>query len=250
MADFKISGRMSVERLQKQFKDNFGSSLRVYKGAVFADPKATLASIRTSDDKGGDFTVRGNMHVGTFEDEMLKRFGIRVQVSSADDSKLLPNDMTLAVSGKALSKAGKPNRSAGNESGSGETGDFSENGDEENFHDKPNLKNTEMYKLRKLESYTVTRTTQTATLDPEKFRGISIPYEGNSEEEFLNYIDQLDFLEIEEELDSETKDELNKFHDYQEWEEIHNTAWDGANLWLELGEESDGRFEMSHTTEY
>jgi hypothetical protein len=120
MADFKISGRMSVERLQKQFKDNFGSSLRVYKGAVFADPKATLASIRTSDDKGGEFLVRGNMHVGTFEDDMLKRFGIRVQVSSADDSKLLPNDMTLAASGKALSKASKTNRSAGNASGSGE----------------------------------------------------------------------------------------------------------------------------------
>jgi hypothetical protein len=107
-----------------------------------------------------------------------------------------------------------------------------------------------MYKLRKLETYTVTRTTQIATLDPEKFRNISIPYEGNSEEEFLNYIDQLDFWEIEEELDSETKDELNKFYDYQEWEEIHNTAWDGANLWLELGEETDERFETSHTTEY
>jgi hypothetical protein len=131
MADFKISGRMSVEGLQKQFKDNFGSSLRVYKGAVFADPKATLASIRTSDDKGGEFLVRGNMHVGTFEDEMLKRFGIRVQVSNVDDSKLLPNDMTLAASGKALSKAGKTNRSAGKQVIPGNSDVSEEQGDED-----------------------------------------------------------------------------------------------------------------------
>jgi len=107
-----------------------------------------------------------------------------------------------------------------------------------------------MYKLRKLESYTVTRTTQTAILDPEKFRNISIPYEGNSEEEFLNYIDELDFWEIEGELDPETYDELNKFYDDVDWEDIHNTAWDGSNNWFEIGEETDRGFETSFTTEY
>lgn len=45
MADFKISGRMSVARLQSQFKCSYGLELRVYNGAKLADESATLASI-------------------------------------------------------------------------------------------------------------------------------------------------------------------------------------------------------------
>ena len=51
-----------------------------------------------------------------------------------------------------------------------------------------------MYQLRKCETYSVTRQTAVATLDPEKFRNISVPYEGDSEEEFVNYIaDKINF---------------------------------------------------------
>ena len=50
MAEIKVSGRMSVASLKKQFKEAFGSTLRVYKSVsakgAFADDKATLASIR------------------------------------------------------------------------------------------------------------------------------------------------------------------------------------------------------------
>jgi hypothetical protein len=102
MADFKISGRMSVQNLQKQFNENFGATLRVYKGNAFADPKATLASIRTSDNTGGDLTVSGNMHVGTFEREMKENFGIKVQVASSDGLSLVPNDTTLAQCGRVV----------------------------------------------------------------------------------------------------------------------------------------------------
>ena len=35
MAEFSINGRMTVKSLRKQFKDAFGASLRVYKGAKF-----------------------------------------------------------------------------------------------------------------------------------------------------------------------------------------------------------------------
>jgi hypothetical protein len=34
MAEFSISGRMSVARLQAQFETNYGLELRVYKGLV------------------------------------------------------------------------------------------------------------------------------------------------------------------------------------------------------------------------
>ncbi len=100
MANFKISGKMNVETLQKQFKDSFGGTLRVYSGNKFADPKATLASIRKADAKGGEFSASGNMHVGTFEDEMKKNFGINVQVANKDNSALSPNDISLSKSGQ------------------------------------------------------------------------------------------------------------------------------------------------------
>jgi hypothetical protein len=99
MADFKISGNMIVETLQSQFKSNFGGTLRVYYGASFADPKDTLASIRKSDVKGGEFSANGNMHVGTFEENMMKNFGIKVQVANSNNDKLVPNDITLSKCG-------------------------------------------------------------------------------------------------------------------------------------------------------
>lgn len=100
MADFKISGRMSVERLQEQFKTNFGGSLRVYNGVKFADPKATLASIRTGDVKGGEFSANGNMLIGNFEKLVKENFGVKIQVANKDNSKLVNDSSTLSQSGK------------------------------------------------------------------------------------------------------------------------------------------------------
>jgi hypothetical protein len=111
-----------------------------------------------------------------------------------------------------------------------------------------------MYQLRKCETYTVTRQTKVANLDPEKFRNISVPYEGESEEEFVNYISGLYLDEISEELDEETLSEMNKFFDDIDWEEWHNSAWDGEQSWFDIGEANPehsrtGGFEVRHTTE-
>lgn len=100
MADFSIDGRMKVKTLKKQFKEAYGSTLRVYKGKQFADDDATLASIRGEGAKGGDVSVKGNMKVGNFEDKMKEIFGINVQVANADDSKLADNSITIMQAGK------------------------------------------------------------------------------------------------------------------------------------------------------
>lgn len=100
MADLKITGRMKVSTLQSAFKKAFGSTLRVYNGARLADSDATIASIRKGDSKGGDFTVNGNTQVGNFEKKVLETFGVKVQVASSDDSKLVDNGITLTSSGK------------------------------------------------------------------------------------------------------------------------------------------------------
>ena len=100
MASFQISGRMTVKTLKKQFKEAYGSTLRVYKGSKFADDDATLASIRGEGAKGGEFTCAGNMFVGTFEDKIKEIFGIKVQVATPDDSALADNKISLSASGK------------------------------------------------------------------------------------------------------------------------------------------------------
>jgi hypothetical protein len=103
MADFSISGRMSVAGLQRQFSTAFGLELRVYKGPKAgdpkADPKATLASL--SNKKVDDFECKGNTRVGNFETKFEKATGLKVQVAtlpSADGrpGTLVSDDLTLS----------------------------------------------------------------------------------------------------------------------------------------------------------
>lgn len=116
-----------------------------------------------------------------------------------------------------------------------------------------------MYQIRKCQSITIVSKTQTANLDPEKFRNLSVPYEGNSEEEFVNYINELDFGQLYEEndisaeLDQQSVLELNKFYEDAQWEEWYNSAFDAEESWLEIGEEDvtfrrSGGFEVRHST--
>lgn len=100
MADFTISGKMKVKTLKADFKKAYGSSLRVYNGQRFADDDATLASIRKGDAKGGEVAINGKMLVGNFEAKILEEFGIKIQVATPDDSKLVDDKTTLTQSGK------------------------------------------------------------------------------------------------------------------------------------------------------
>lgn len=103
MAEFKLDGRMTVKSLKENFKKCFGASLRVYTTTsckTFADEKATLASIRQTNAKGGTLTVGGNLRVGNFEKKIGELYGIGVQVSDPTDKRLVNNDLTLAAAGK------------------------------------------------------------------------------------------------------------------------------------------------------
>ncbi len=100
MADFTISGKMKVKTLKADFKKAYGSTLRVYNGQRFADDDATLASIRKGDAKGGEVAINGKMLVGNFEAKILEEFGIKIQVATPDDSKLVDDKTTLTQSGK------------------------------------------------------------------------------------------------------------------------------------------------------
>lgn len=101
MADFTIGPRMKVKTVKASFKKEFGSTLRLYNGARFADDDATIASISKSKvESGAEVSANGNMKVGTFEQKMNDLFGIKVQVATPDDSALCDNSITLSASGK------------------------------------------------------------------------------------------------------------------------------------------------------
>lgn len=101
MAEFNISGRMTVKSLRKQFKEAFGATLRVYKGKQYAPEDATLASIRSSEgSKGGELACKGNLLVSTFESRMQEVFGITVKVANPDNTKLADSKITIAAAGR------------------------------------------------------------------------------------------------------------------------------------------------------
>ena len=99
MADFVFDGRVKVKTLKDEFKKNFGATLRVYtniacEGEQAADD-ATLASIRAEGYSGGEFSVKGNMKVSSFEKKVAELYGIGVQVANADDTEFADDAATL-----------------------------------------------------------------------------------------------------------------------------------------------------------
>ena len=111
-----------------------------------------------------------------------------------------------------------------------------------------------MYQIRKCERVTITSQSEVASIDPEKFRSLSVPYEGDTEEEFVQYLDQnrFELEDIWEEIEEETMAELNKLWE-PEMTEYSNSAWNGEDSWLEIGEDNPdyskyGGFEARHST--
>lgn len=107
MTEIKLSGNKRVGTFCKEFKEAFGSTLRVYDGKHFANTDATLASIRKGDAKGGELSVKGNMLVGNFEKKVEELFGINVQVADPTNVKLVDNALTLSASGNVTTRTHK-----------------------------------------------------------------------------------------------------------------------------------------------
>lgn len=106
MADFTFDGRTKVKTFKAQFKENFGATLRVYTTVdckELANDEATLASIRAEGFAGGEFSVKGNTKVSTFERKVAELYGIGVQVTNADGSEFADDTATLATAANTAS---------------------------------------------------------------------------------------------------------------------------------------------------
>jgi hypothetical protein len=90
----KVDQRKKVSSFQKQFKDEFGVGIRVYKGRHIADDVA-MKSLTAKGSRGGDIDFGGGTKVKNVEKAFKEEMGIKVQV---EDKKggLADNNATLA----------------------------------------------------------------------------------------------------------------------------------------------------------
>lgn len=100
-ADFEIKPQTKIKTLYKNFKANFGLSLRVYKGQVIADGDLTLAQLNkvsTKTDlktKAGALKIKASMKVGDAEKTFKDHFGVNVQIADFNNKKLCDNSLTI-----------------------------------------------------------------------------------------------------------------------------------------------------------
>ena len=98
--DFHLDPRMKVKTVQRDFKNNFGLSLRVYKGNQFADENLTINQLnkKTSADINSsqeDIVIKATLKVGQFEDLIKDTYGLKVQVADEFNRYLIKDSYTL-----------------------------------------------------------------------------------------------------------------------------------------------------------
>ena len=115
-----------------------------------------------------------------------------------------------------------------------------------------------MYQLRRCKTYTISKSSEVVELNPEDFRSISYPFEGETEEDFLNYLDTItyeaDIYDIYDELDEGVADALARLLEPEEYKVFFDSETKGENAWLESGEvdeayRKNGGFNTKKTTE-
>ena len=98
--DFHISPNKKIKTIKNEFKENFGLTLRVYKGKQFADPELTFAALNQKTTKDivaskEDLSIKASMKVGDFEKLIDSHYGLTVQVANEFDTYCVGNKYTL-----------------------------------------------------------------------------------------------------------------------------------------------------------
>ena len=107
LKDVDVTGNKQVGTLKKEFKESFGTEIRVYKstntgaGSKRADDKSTLASVCEKTVTG--MTIKKNQTVGDIEDQFRDDMGIGIQIMDPSGEKFAPNAMRLKDISKNMS---------------------------------------------------------------------------------------------------------------------------------------------------
>ena len=99
MSTIKVTKASTVKSIKAQFKKDFNCTIRIYNGARFADDTAKIFDLSKKESAGGELELGARSRVENVEKYFSETFGIKVQVSNADDSKLADDTMTLTQAG-------------------------------------------------------------------------------------------------------------------------------------------------------
>lgn len=99
-ADFHLAPNKKIKSIQTEFKNNFGLTLRVYKGKALADPQLTFAQLNQRTSKSinasnSDLIIKANISIGEFEKLIDQHFGVTVQVANEFDTYCVNNKYTI-----------------------------------------------------------------------------------------------------------------------------------------------------------
>lgn len=99
-ADFHLAPNKKIKTIQAEFKNNFGLTLRVYKGKALADSQMTFAQLNQKTSKtvnaaNADLVIRANLNIAQFEKLIDEHFGVTVQVANEFDTHCIDNKYTL-----------------------------------------------------------------------------------------------------------------------------------------------------------
>ena len=100
MATIKVTKASSVQSIKKQFSNEFSCNIRIYNGTKFAEDKTKISDLSKTENPGGDLELGARSRVENVEKYFKETFGIKVQISNSDDTKLAGNEMTLTQAGK------------------------------------------------------------------------------------------------------------------------------------------------------
>jgi len=98
--EIKIVKTSSVKSIKKQFQKQFNCNLRLYKGSHLASDEMKISDISKETNFKGSLELGARSRVKNVEDYFMQEFGVKAQISNADDSKLAKDDMTLTQAGK------------------------------------------------------------------------------------------------------------------------------------------------------
>ena len=101
---FSFNARKKISTLQKDFKKEFGLTIRIYDGSSFADIDKTILEVRKTKGSSENLAVAKNMRVGSLENKIIKEYGLKVQIAGSDDSYLCENELTLKAAKDADDK--------------------------------------------------------------------------------------------------------------------------------------------------
>jgi hypothetical protein len=104
VAEIDISNETVVQDIQKQFKEAFALSLRIYKGLEgLAEPYEKLGEISEEEIKKSKkpFKIKASMQISNLIQSFEDNYGINIEIGDKEDTHVIPENVTLGQAARS-----------------------------------------------------------------------------------------------------------------------------------------------------